>query len=184
LGTSQHIKNKYGGGYEIEVKLEQPPKDQVAQVFQALKLQNEQSVEKARVEEVLEKLQARHLKKEINEEGSGSAIYSELKKGSTSANLLIEWVLVEKSGQKLKEFLQQNFGEMVVLEHFQSFYRFKTTNNITVGNFFGLLEANKNKLNVLQYSIKQATIEQIFNSFASEDENREREGEAAIPIRN
>ena len=36
---------------------------------------------------------------------------------------------------------------------------------------FELLESEKEKLGIMQYSIKQATVEQIFNKFAEEDEN-------------
>jgi len=63
--------------------------------------------------------------------------------------------------------LKENLGEMKVLENFQSFYRFKATNDITIGKFFGLMEEHKTALNVLQYSIRQSTIEQIFNNFAN-----------------
>ena len=71
----------------------------------------------------------------------------------------------------------------MTLEHFQSFYRFKASNNITIGDFFGLLERNvsyswknifltfyqKSQLKIQQYSIKQGSIEQIFNNFAAQE---------------
>jgi len=40
--------------------------------------------------------------------------------------------------------MKENFGEMTILENFQSFYRFKATNDITIGKFFGLMEENVN----------------------------------------
>ncbi len=156
LGTSQHIKNKFGGGYEIEVKMELPSKEQIVEAIKKVSCQYNESIDRQRVDSILESMKLLSLKKEISEEGTGSAIYSEVKKGKVSINLLIEWILIEQNGEKLKvvfisqiflttkfqEFFRQNFGEIRVLEHFHSFYRFKTGDKVTVGSFFGLLEKN------------------------------------------
>lgn len=37
---------------------------------------------------------------------------------------------------------------------------------ISIGKIFGLFEQNKKQLSIQNYSVKQATIEQIFNMFA------------------
>jgi len=104
LGTCQHIKNKFGGGYEIEVKLNLPSKEQVDKAVKEFNYQgkDKEFVEKAKVDEVLEKLQSGDLKTEISEHGSGSSIFNELKKGKVPINMLFEWVLVEQNGKKLK----------------------------------------------------------------------------------
>ena len=102
LGTSQHIKSKYGGGYEIEIKLELPTKDQIEKTLKLVKLEANAHVEKKGVQDILKKLGIANLEKEINEEGTGSAVYSELKKGSVSANILIQWALIEKMGESLQ----------------------------------------------------------------------------------
>ncbi len=63
-------------------------------------------------------------------------------------------------------FIRSKIGEFKLIEHFQSFYRFKIETSISIGKVFGSFEANKNQLLISQYSVKQATIEQIFNMFA------------------
>ena len=40
-----------------------------------------------------------------------------------------------------------------------------------MGKMFNLLESKKSELYVMQYSIRQATVEQIFNKFAEDDGN-------------
>jgi len=181
IGTSQHIKNKFGGGYEIEVKLELPKKEEVDSVIDGLEAQYQGDINESQVDAVLEKLDADGaLKKEIKGEGTGSAIYYDLqKKKKISARLLIEWIMIEKCGLNLQNFFRENFGEISIIEHFESFYRFKAPNQMTVGNFFGLLENNKSQLNIQQYSIKQGSIEQIFNHFAAEEEHTAAVGNAA-----
>ena len=37
-------------------------------------------------------------------------------------------------------FLEKEFGNFSILEHFQSFYRFKINSNISVGKLFGSFE--------------------------------------------
>jgi len=166
LGTSQHIKNKFGGGYEIEIKLDIPTDKRIAETLKTLKCSAETFLDKQKIEAALDTLQLQDLKLEIDPHGSGSAVYNKLTKGQVPANMLVEWILMETDGIKLKAFLKKNFGDMTVIEHFQSFFRFKTESKIVIGKFFGSLEENKQELNVLQYSIRQTTIEQIFNNFA------------------
>jgi ATP-binding cassette subfamily A (ABC1) protein 3 len=47
--------------------------------------------------------------------------------------------------------------------------RFKTSERVSVGRLFEYLEDKKSELYILQYSIRQATVEQIFNKFAEEE---------------
>jgi len=58
-------------------------------------------------------------------------------------NLLIQFVLIEETGKKIMNFLTQNFGNYKVIEHFQSFYRFKLDTHISIGSLFGRFEENK-----------------------------------------
>jgi len=166
LGTSQHIKTKFGGGYEIEVKLDTPAEKRIEAMLASLKISSDQRLGVQNVNIILDANQLQDLKAEINPNGSGSAIHAELQKGQVSAKQLVEWILMETDGFKLKEFLRQNFGNLAVIEHFQSFFRFKSESRIVIGKFFGCMEDKKKELNILQYSIRQTTIEQIFNNFA------------------
>ena len=51
-------------------------------------------------------------------------------------------------------------------ERYLSMNWFKLSAKIPLGEVFGELEANKNELHIEQYSVKQTSIEQIFNHFA------------------
>jgi ATP-binding cassette subfamily A (ABC1) protein 3 len=48
--------------------------------------------------------------------------------------------------------------------------RFKINTNISIGKVFGFFETNKKELEISQYSVRQATLEQIFNMFAKNSE--------------
>lgn len=79
--------------------------------------------------------------------------------------------MVQERVYGIEEALRKEVGEIEVLEHFQTYVRFKTQDKLPVGRLFELLEAKKDELSIMQYSIRQATVEQIFNKFAEEDEN-------------
>lgn len=57
-------------------------------------------------------------------------------------------------------------GTFSIIEKYLSMTRFKLFAKIPLGEIFGEIEANKARLHLDQYSVKQASIEQIFNDFA------------------
>ena len=105
IGTSQHIKNKFGGGYEIEVKLELPTKEEVGELMGRIGAPEKGMVEKDQVDLVLQALNSESLKSEIREDGAGSVIHSELQKGKILVSLLVEWIMIEKYGEQLQVIL-------------------------------------------------------------------------------
>lgn len=59
---------------------------------------------------------------------------------------------------------------MEVLERIQTFIRLNIKKNVRVSQLFDFFEKRKNELNIQQYTIKQASVEQIFNHFAENNE--------------
>lgn len=102
IGTSQHIKTKFGGGYEIEVKLELPIREEIDTCVGSLAADYQGPINGTQVNQVLKGLNCVNLQKEIAEDGSGSAIHYELEKGKILVDLLVEWILIEKYGEKLQ----------------------------------------------------------------------------------
>jgi ATP-binding cassette subfamily A (ABC1) protein 3 len=102
LGTAQHIKSKYGGGYEIEIKLNLVSKEEVAENIKSLGFEKNTLLSKDQIEAVLKNFKANDLIGQISEEGSGSALFMELKKGKVAADFVLDWILIEKKGEKLK----------------------------------------------------------------------------------
>ena len=78
---------------------------------------------------------------------------------------------MQEKVDNIQKNLQKALGDISIIENFQTYVRFKTMEKIQIGKMFGLLEEKKEQLGIMQYSIKQATVEQIFNKFAEDDEN-------------
>lgn len=63
-----------------------------------------------------------------------------------SIELLVEYVLIEDYGKNIMNFIENELGKFTLLEHFQSFYRFKLDSNITIAKLFGSFEDSVNIL--------------------------------------
>lgn len=169
LGSIQHIKNKFGKGYEIEVKTQVPSPVEIDSVLARLGMPRGSRVALTRIEELLGRLGAIHLNEEISPKGSGSSLFLELRKPlGLAVEMLAEYFIIQSEyGPRIMNFLRTQLGNFSIIEHFQNFYRFKLDTNISIGSVFGTFEENKNQLKISQYSVRQATIEQIFNMFAT-----------------
>ncbi|EGR31657.1 hypothetical protein IMG5_105060 [Ichthyophthirius multifiliis] len=167
LGTIQQIKHKFGKGYEVEVKIKKPSVEHKSSLCQKTGLQQNDKILINDLPNILSKLNAMDLQYLISEDQSGSVIYKELnsQKGITFENLY-EFIYFEKQGIQIKKFLEKEFGNIEVIEHLEDFFRFRIESIISIGKIFGCFEKNKEQLKISEYSLKQATIEQIFNQFA------------------
>ena len=104
IGSIQHIKSKYGGGFELEIKLNFPAKEAVENAMQTVGGQNDtQLTSLPEIIEIMNKFEAGDLINEVSEKGSGSALITEL--NATKKVLLtrvVEYVLIEQKGKALK----------------------------------------------------------------------------------
>lgn len=166
LGSVQHIKARYGGGFEIEVKLEYPTKDTISKMVEEANFKGPlKTFDETKA--YLEKVGMGELFAEVKEHGSGGAMWADLKKEGINGKQLVEWVLMEKVGKKMFERVRQEFKDVAIMEHFQSFYRIRINSDVRIGKVFGFFEDKKDELNITQYNVMQTSIEQIFNAFVN-----------------
>jgi len=61
------------------------------------------------------------------------------------------------------KLMAEAFSEVEVLEHFNDYYKIRVNKEgKSIGFIFGLIESNKESLNISEYSVSQTTLEQIF----------------------
>ena len=171
IGTPQHIKSKYGKGFEIEVKLKILRKEEVGEIKKQSGLASTDNVKEEELGAVCEKLKmGKNIAGEIKADGKGSYLWKDLKERKKLAlSSLIKFHETEKRVRGIQEALQRKFGRVDVLEQLQSYVRFKTAASRQVGGVFEYLENQKEILFIQQYSVRQVTVEQIFNKFAEEE---------------
>ena len=152
FGSAQHIKNKFGKGYIIEIKIRQPVDAEIYNLVKyfynpdgSLNLRDSTAYDDRIIAHILSKLSG--LDKQ--------AEYRELNQQLKLHNCIDE--------------LCDNFGDLEVIEQYGGYMCLRVQKGEwTIGKVFGLLEDMKRIHDVDSYSVGQTTLEQIFQSFADE----------------
>ena len=167
LGTATRIKNKFGSGYELEIKVVIPTEADIAAYLQKIRFGGNLKIEQVRV--ALTELGHPEYEAEISQKGRGAAIHAQMQLDKfIPATTLVAWVLTEEVGDNIYRFLSEQFASVTVIEHYLSFFKYKIERqeDRTLGFLFSCVETNKDRLKVSEYSVTQTSLEQIFNQFA------------------
>ena len=93
------------------------------------------------------------------------------KEKSLSLSDLAQWALLEDAGCTIQKSLVRQTPKWNVLEHYNNFFKFRIDKgDKSLGYFFGFMESLKAKVKFEEYAVSQTTLEQIFNSFALEQD--------------
>jgi ATP-binding cassette, subfamily A (ABC1), member 3 len=128
------------------------------------------------IETVLNGMNATVLNNEFKEGGLGEEFYKELKEvGSLKYDELIKWAFTETRAMVILDLFESMFKQVEVLEHYYNSYLIKVSrDSYSIGYLFGMMEDNKAKYDISEYSVSQTTLEQIFNNFAKDAERNVR----------
>ncbi|OMJ94066.1 hypothetical protein SteCoe_2836 [Stentor coeruleus] len=177
IGTSTWIKNKFGDGYELEIKIDIPIQQEVNEYSSRLdQLVGNYNVNYDTLDKSLELLGVAYLRPFIANIGSGAAIFNNLQNdGYISKEALASWCLIEYIGNQIKTWLEDEFREVEVIEHYHlmSKFKLKKINVKSIGYLFSVVEEKKEKMRISDYSICMTSLEQIFNRFAKRAEMEE-----------
>ena len=93
-------------------------------------------------------------------------------KGIVDASEFAEWWLVEDGVDAVTAFITTAFPGAQLVERHGQHVRFKLPpiENTPLSRIFKLFEDNKGSLRIAEYSLSQTSLEQIFNMFASHQE--------------
>jgi len=176
VGTAQQIKQRYGGSHELCCTLAPETDDQLKstlQVFGGGTLQPQTLLDYRSIEALLDanpNKKSAYLRPRCMIRGQIESV------GLVEASVLAEWWLLEQKGESIQAFLCQVLGDGVDLaENFGVYWRFRLSHSgIGLPQLFNELETKGKDLGIAEYTLTQATLEQIFNSMAKEsDQERE-----------
>lgn len=172
-GSSQDIKDKFGTGYEVEIKITWPTEIEAQELGKSYELDMDSRIELDSLETSLRSMRMDSL---IDTPQYEDLEFDVDRDGSISMVALCQWALLENSGLQVYEALDKNASGCKVLEHYNNFFKFRIERgNKSIGFFFGFVEKLRRRINFEEYGVSQTTLEQIFNSFASE-QNLDDEG--------
>ena len=178
IGTSTWIKNKFGDGFEIEIKVDPPPEDYVADFTKAfMGLPNSHlGISFDTLPEALRLINMAYLQACIQPVGTGAGIYNVLNvEGYISTTSFASWCLVENLGKHIENWFITEFSAVEIIEHYHLMFKFKVKKEHVkgIGTLFSAIESQKRDLRISDYSICMTSLEQIFNRFAKRAEFEE-----------
>jgi ABC-type multidrug transport system ATPase subunit len=113
---------------------------------------------------------------QVHSQGSGSALYEmHMVTGTVQVESFLEWWILEDLFESLEGFFANEFDKARLTERSTlSSCRYSVADQgLSLPRIFGVLEKNKQRLGIQEYSVGQTTLEQIFNQFAGTTQNPE-----------
>lgn len=194
LGSAQKLRTKYGSGYQLEIGMNIPSSETIAAmaneiatilgVSAASAAEKDFGLTRDQVTIIFaSKLAAANggWKNVLtNKDGSGADLQVALDAhGDVSIKHLASWIILETQNDQIIAFLKSSFPDFVMRERQPSKLRIEISDtNVDnsprmLSSIFGAIESNKTSLSIHEYSISQTSLEQIFNFFASQQEEEQ-----------
>jgi ABC-type multidrug transport system ATPase subunit len=171
LGTSNYIKETYGYGYEIDIRIKPFEQSKLNEILEKLGLKrNYKILTLDEAKDILKRINKEKYCKYLEKEGIGRKIYHEITvNGDINLQTLINWSRYIKCAMKMIKVVLPHFKEVILSEFIENNFLFKikkSSDSKSIGFLFTLLEKEKEPCEITEYSIQQTSLEQIFNKFA------------------
>jgi len=168
LGSAQHLKNRFGMGYQMEVGLTSPSESKLQEVLAKFPAGNN-DMSDTEMTSALEAAGKGAWAEKVSKEGSGSLLWQSLQSnGLVAKRDVASWLTVEEMFETLNSFMSDQFPGMVCHEVFGVKARYEVPSaDKSMGAMFGLIEKEKEALGIESYSLSQTSLEQVFNQFAA-----------------
>ena len=171
IGTANEIKEKYGYGYEADIRIKPIPQEKQLDILDDAELDINLKVTNKNVKEILTKLGKESYYDELWPGKLGERIQKTLNINRTmNIGILLNWVFFVENALKFIKVGKPYFSEIILSEHIENNFLFrlkKGNESKSIGFFFGLFDRSKDECNITEYTIQQTSLEQIFNKFAS-----------------
>jgi ATP-binding cassette subfamily A (ABC1) protein 3 len=176
LGSSQHLKSKFGMGYQLEVGFRTPTRAETTawadKIFKA-------NSDPKQINNPLTLVNIQKILHAINLGGQAEAA---MHVGETFDEFAV-FCFLQSNVDHFRNFIDTEFPGSVMVEKQGMKMRFEVPHSspqgipLKLSAMFGTFQKNKETFNVQEYSLSQTSLEQIFNGFASKQE--EEQGSAA-----
>ncbi|CCI42643.1 unnamed protein product [Albugo candida] len=171
LGSIQHLKCKFGNGYTIELKLQEPRTDVVTAMRCEVEIrlpQDTQKIDTMNVATICEALgDAKRFEK------ISSATWSIVSYLNTATgcplDTFIRWWLMEDRADAMREFIHRNFANATLVEQQGRLFRYHIPKDsmMLLPTIFRSLENAKIDLHVEEYAVGHTPLEHIFTKMAA-----------------
>ena len=196
FGKANQIKEKYGYGYEANVRVKPLSEKQFNDLLGKYNLDKNLMINENNVNEVLTNIGRKYYIDELKDGRLGQRIKRDiLLNGNINIRVLLSWIFFVENAIKFIMKGKNYFEEIILPEYIENNFLFKMkkskNNNYSIGFFFGLYEDSKEECFITEYSIQQTSLEQIFNKFSvdqgkninnNQEQNKENENNNYVLI--
>ena len=172
LGKAGQIKEKYGYGYEIEIRIKPLSERKFEKIINTKNFDKKMTINEENIKEILTQLGYQNFIRELDKGRLGSKIIRDIKiNKEIPLRSLVSWVFFVKNALKFIKKAEKYFEKIILTEFIDNNFLFKMKKNSetkSIGFFFGLFESNKDSCYITEYSIHQTSLEQIFYKFETE----------------
>lgn len=188
LGSAQHLKNKFGQGFQIEMKVNLLDRQdesylRIAALLAKSKagLNDEEALSTSddivfNLEEAKAALRSltedEFLVNMVNEhDPAGYNVFKNASAGVETLSELAAFATTELRMRKVESFVQQNFANSILRERQDTKARYEVpSENLRIATIFAKIEDSKDELMLSDYGVSQTSLEQVFNMHAAEAE--------------
>lgn len=184
LGSAQHLKNKFGQGYQLELKvniIDSEDDDYVANVTTLAQLKNA-SIENS--EDVLYNLdEARAALRSLTDDNfladmvtednpTGYPVWKDATSGyGVALDSLAAFATTELRMKNVEDFVKSHYPDHILRERQDTKARYEVSSKgVRISEIFASIEMEKEKLRLSDYGVSQTSLEQVFNMHAAEAE--------------
>ena len=171
LGGSQEIKDKYGYGFEADIRIKPLADEKANEICQEKGIDKKLIIKPNNINDTLTKLGKEHFIGELTKGRLGEKLLREVTTNERfRVYQLIAWTYFVENAFRLIKKSKQYFDEIILTEYIDNNFLFKlkkSENSKSIGFLFGLFESEKDECHVTEYSIQPTSLEQIFNKFAA-----------------
>lgn len=169
FGSAQHIKSKFGTGFELEIKVKKPSLGDLRQLLDKLGFRGFNFDDRVDLDNAIQSAQSagqdKLLLDQICSQGLGSDIYLEAQQGNNRVRLqnFASYLFTLSGGLKVIEHMCRVFPNVEMYEQCSDFFKMRIPREgHTIGYLFGLVQASKLRFGISEYSVSETSLEQIF----------------------
>ncbi|CAK9007920.1 Glucosylceramide transporter ABCA12 (ATP-binding cassette sub-family A member 12) [Durusdinium trenchii] len=172
LGSTQHLKHKYGQGYELEMSLKNPSQADISSMMDEVGIASDSAqLGYDQVKAKVDLANPGFWATGFTWTGSAAPLLQQLSTGSglVQARALADWICAERSFQAAHRIVLAKFPGTELLERQGVRLRFKVPPQpgAKLADIFEGLEQVRPDIALDGYSLGQTTLEAIFNRFAA-----------------
>jgi ATP-binding cassette subfamily A (ABC1) protein 3 len=186
LGSAQHLKSKFGQGFQVEMKLMLvSPLDEDYKVNAAklARADSTDAVEAQSGEETFNKEEALAALQALSEDDYLSNLvtvdnpigYNVFKNATSVVGVTLDelaaFATSELRMRVLEKYVEETFPQSMLRERQDSKTRYEIgSQGVRISHIFASIEENKERLQLADYGVSQTSLEQVFNMHAAEAE--------------